>query len=217
MTKYWGVLLAGMALSVGVAFADDPKTMLKFVYHDTNPAFEPGSFAALTKTVYLWGAEKGRIEEQEDPQMHLKGLVVVCGKDLWMINLVNKTGNHSVDPSPTHNFYMTIWANQAHHSTELTNFSMGHELAYMKDHHVQPIHVSGGASQDDTDVYKTTIEGLKITFTVAAKTQIPQSVEVADGDKVLTHVIYDSYEELPVDPSLFAPPADVTIKERSGQ
>jgi len=200
-------LLAG-----GVARAD-ANTMSRIVFHQAGPDIDPASFAARPKTIYQWGAEKGRVEEATDPEHQLTGLLIVDGADAWMLNLYAQTGNHVIDPGPTHNFYVPIVPpTGAHAKPPVSDFLIGHELEFMQHHQAQPV----ATQRDDkaAQFYQCEAEGYTLQLYVDATTRLPVESDVLKDGKVITRLIYDDYEPaLPADPSLFRPPAGLLISD----
>src|SRR5262245_10654807 len=74
-----------------------PDKMIKVVFRDETPGLDSSSFAARPKTLYRLGTRYGRLEEVLDSENHRKGLMIANEPDMWMIDLVTKTGQHMVD------------------------------------------------------------------------------------------------------------------------
>ncbi len=191
-------------------YAED--SMMKIVYRHVGSNVIPGSFAATPLTLYRWGSTKLRAEEMPDPSMRLHGLIITNEKDIWMINLWNKTGKHAIDPGPTYNSHSPIIPPEPGRIPRASKFEFGKELLFMKDKGVKPkIEL---VKNENFLVYECEEEGLLIRLYVSPKTKQPVSVSVTEGANVLTQLEYDEYQpSLSPDASLFSPPKGIIFSE----
>lgn len=205
------LIAIAFAATLGAAWADEPMT--KIVFRAVEPEMPAEAFAAKPKTLYLWTATRMRTEEMPDPAMKLQGLVIANGKDIWMINLWDKTGRHIIDPGPTYNAHAPIVPPDGQGKpTRAADFEMGREMAYMTAHHAQQ--PKGLLDGVERIIYEATQDGLKLRLYVAEDTQLPVGVSVDEGDRRLLRMTYDFYStNLPADPALFQPPPGIQITE----
>src|SRR5437016_2362858 len=63
-----------------------PQKLLRIVTQDASPGVPAGSFATQPKTTYRLGKTFARVEEAEDREHGIHGLVVVNSPDNWMVN-----------------------------------------------------------------------------------------------------------------------------------
>lgn len=92
--------------------ADDmPQTMTKMEVHLEGPQVVAGSFSAKPKVIYRAGTRYCRLEEAEDTENKIHGLLVLNEPDAWMANLYDKSARHIVDPGPTLKCKLPILAN----------------------------------------------------------------------------------------------------------
>jgi hypothetical protein len=75
-----------------------PPKLLRIVTQDVSPGVPAGSFATQPKTVYRLGKTYARVEEADDREHKIHGLIVVNSPDSWMVNLAEGTGRHAHDP-----------------------------------------------------------------------------------------------------------------------
>src|SRR5262245_48774168 len=114
-----------------------PEKMIRVVFRDATPGLDSNSFSAKPKTLYRLGTRYGRLEEALDSENHIQGLMIANEPDLWMINLVTKSGQHIMDTGEPYYFHAPVFG--APDAPELLkSFEFGCELAYMKEKSVSP-------------------------------------------------------------------------------
>jgi len=209
-------LLLLLLLATTTLTADDtPKTMTKIEVHLEGPGVMAGSFSAKPKVMYRSGARYCRIEEAEDTENKIHGLAIVNEPDAWMVNLYDKSARHIVDPGPTFNCKLPIFANvdpKDEAAILYPDLQFGSELKFFKK-----MGSTGGPGPEE-DGKKTTQYVIEIgrtrfvMLTVSTPSERPLAVGRAVGDKGEVF-IYTSYEEMPFDPKLFARPDGVKISE----
>jgi len=109
------ILSLTVALSATLAAQQPatPKTMTKIEVILQSPDSPEGSFAAKPRVMYFAGTAYGRVEEALDTVQNTHGLAIIHEPDFWMINLVDNTAHHAVDPGPTFNIHMPIFPKRA--------------------------------------------------------------------------------------------------------
>jgi hypothetical protein len=194
---------------------DTPKTMTKIEVHLEGPEVMAGSFLAQPKVIYRAGTKYCRVEETQDSQNKIHGLLIVNEPDAWMINLSDKSARHVVDPGPTFNCKLPMFA-QVDSKDEgamlYQNLQFGRELAFFKQMGAtgQPGPEEGGKK---TTQYAIEIGSTRfLMFTVGAPNEHPLAVARSVGAKGEVF-IYTAYEEVPFDSKLFARPDDIKISE----
>jgi hypothetical protein len=194
---------------------DSPKTMTRIEVHLEGPLIVAGSFSAKPKVMYRAGTKYCRIEEAEDTENRIHGLLIVNEPDAWMVNLYDKSARHIVDPGPTFNCKLPIFANvdpKDEAAILYPDLQFGSELKFFKKMG------STGAPGPEEDGKKTTQYVIEIgstrfvMLTISTSSERPLAVGRAVGDKGEVF-IYTSYEEIPFEPKVFARPDDVKISE----
>src|SRR5262249_45943369 len=102
-----------------------------------SPDAPAGSFAAKPKVMYRAGDRYCRVEEAPDPDHRIHGLMVINEPDWWMVNLFSKTARHGIDPGPTFNCQLVIFANGSPESLDedsklIMQLEFGRELEFFK-------------------------------------------------------------------------------------
>jgi hypothetical protein len=194
---------------------DTPKTMTRIEVHLEGAEIMAGSFLAQPKVIYRAGTKYCRVEEAEDSQNKIHGLLIVNEPDAWIINLCDKSARHVVDPGPTFNCKLPVFT-QVDSKDEgamlYQNLQFGNELNFFKQMGAagQPGPEEGGKK---TTQYVIEIGSTRfLMFTVDAPSERPLAVGRAVGGKGEVF-IYTAYVEVPFDPKLFARPDGVNISE----
>jgi hypothetical protein len=131
-------LLLFVCLLGSVSVAEQPlKTMTKVVVVLQGVNAPAGSFAAKAKVMYRAGTRYCRVEEEPDPENGIHGLMIINEPDYWMVNLLAKTARHGIDPGPTFNCRLVIFANGTpesldEESKEIMKLEFGRELEFFK-------------------------------------------------------------------------------------
>jgi hypothetical protein len=104
-------LLVVVFALAGVMFGQQPPkvmTRVEVTFH--SPDVPEGSFAAKPKVFYRAGDRYCRIEEAADTENGLHNLMIINEPDYWSVNLIAKTAQHGVDPGPTFNCHLPMFA-----------------------------------------------------------------------------------------------------------
>jgi|SRR5580704_636670 hypothetical protein len=186
-----------------------PKTMTKIEVVLQGPNIPAGSFAAKPKVMYRAGTRYCRIEEAEDTENGIHGLAIINEPDSWMVNLTTKTGRHVVDPGPTFNCHLPLFADDP--GKEATGLEFGWEMQFFK---------SKGASSHQGEVlqgkqttqYQVEIGSSKLALFTYGTPERPLAVGRVRGDDGEIYW-YSGFGELPFDVKLFARPEGIKIDE----
>jgi hypothetical protein len=194
---------------------DTPKTMTKIEVHLEGPEVIAGSFSAKPKVIYRAGTRYCRVEEAEDTENKIHGLLIVNEPDAWMVNLYDKSARHIVDPGPTFNCKLPIFAKvdpKDEAAILYQDLQFGSELKFFKKMG------STGQPGPEEDGKKATQHTIEIgstrfmMFTISTPNERSLAVGRAVGDKGEVF-IYTTYEEIHFDAKLFARPDGAKISE----
>lgn len=207
MLAYRGVksLIVVLILSLTLA-AEQPKSMIKIEVILQSPDVPATSFGAKPKIMYRAGSKYCRIEEQSDPDHGIHALVIVNEPDAWMVNLISKTAKHVIDPGPTLNCRLPIFADDPRLALEF-----GKELEYFRSKGA--VSEKGPVMQTkETTAYKLDLEGIDLGMFTYGTPERPLAVVRVRGEK--SEIFwYSGYGDLPFDLELFTKPDNVRIEE----
>jgi hypothetical protein len=201
------------AIAVG---EQSPEWMTKLSVRLQRPEIPEESFAAKPKLMYRAGNRYCRTDELPDPENGIHGLVIINEPDVWMVNLLTKTARHFVDPGPTFNCHLAVFAGEQVKSTAdmknpLLELEFGQEIAYFK---AKGATVKQGSVLRDkpTSVYTLGVGDSQLFLFTTGTPERPWAVARHHGN--ISEIFwYGTYEQLPFDPKLFAKPEDVKIEE----
>src|SRR5713226_2198336 len=127
-----------LCLCCAAAGEDVPPMMTKLTVKLESPDIPKDSFAAQAKLMYRAGSSYCRIEENPDPEQGIHGLLITNGPDVWMVNRLDKTARHILDPGPTYNCRLPMFANGENNKSAkdlkkpIVQLEFGRELEYFK-------------------------------------------------------------------------------------
>jgi hypothetical protein len=210
------LLLLICVLAGAISAQEPPKTMTKIEVVLQSPDAPAGSFATKPRVFYRAGNQYCRVEEAPDPDQGIHGLMIINEPDYWIVNLFSKTARHGVDPGPTFNCRLTIFANGTpqsldDESKQIMQLEFGRELEFFK---------SRGAIPKKGPVLQTK-ETIGYTIAVGTKTlalftygtpERPLAVSQQRNGKNDIYW-YSGYGQMDFDPRLFAKPEGVKIEE----
>jgi hypothetical protein len=202
--RLWKMLCLSVLLSSTALRAQQtPKVMMRVEVVLEGPDVPAGSFATKPKVMYRAGSRYCRIEEAPDAERGIHGLAIVNEPDYWMVNLMDKTAQHAVDPGPTFNCHLPIFPDAD------KNLEFGLEPEYFKNK---------GASRQEgsvlqgkqTTLYKVNIGDAILAMFTYGSPERPMAVSRVHGEKGEIFW-FRGWGDLPFDAKLFAKPEDVKI------
>jgi hypothetical protein len=214
MRRAWLATLAIPLISItGVCADDPPKTMIRIIAQMSGTEIPAGSFAEKPKT--MWRASNGycRIDEEPDPAQGLHLRTIMNEPDSWLVDLANRRAKHMVDPGPTFNCRMPIFA----FSMEMYKSKVG-ELEY--GHEIDFFHKNGAKQVDGpelesfkTNYYQVTVDDMTLTLVERVDVHVPILIGLIQGQKMtkVRYLLWD--DQAPFKADLFAKPTDVAMEE----
>ncbi|HEY0784111.1 MAG TPA: hypothetical protein VGE98_16760, partial [Thermoanaerobaculia bacterium] len=160
-----------------------------------------------TTTVYRLGSQQGRIEETPAPGSKQAKLVVVNGKDLWMRDRADATGQHLVDTSTHLAFRAPLLPEEA--PASWSGLEVGCEVAFLKARGATVNRTAAGSE------WTLSADGLRVTLTTDASGR-PKELELRGNGMSYRTKYLDYQVDLPADPSRFAKPPGKFV-ESSGR
>ena len=209
--------LALICVLTGAILAEEPpKTMTKIEVILQSPDAPEGSFAAKPKVFYRAGNRYCRVEEAPDPDHGIHGRIIINEPDWWMVNLFSNTARHGLDPGPTFNCRLTIFANGSPKSIDdkdkqIMQLEFGRELEFFKSKGAIP--KKGPVLQTkDTIGYMVDVGTTTLALFTYGAPERPLAVS-QDHDGKTDIYWYSSYGQIEFDPKLFTKPENVKIEE----
>jgi hypothetical protein len=208
--------LFALLLSTPLLAQQPSKIMTKMVVQLQGTDVPVESFAAKPKTMYRAGTQFCRVEEMPDPEHGIHGLMITNEPDAWMVNLETKSAQHMVDPGPSFNCRMPIFASfllqiPQDEAKQFGALEFGYELDFFKTKGASP-HPGGILQGKETMSYKLQFGESSVALFTYGTPERPLAAAWIRGEK---HEIfwYSGYGELNFDPKLFAKPDHVTIED----
>ncbi len=199
------LFLLVVALAHASSGQQPPTVMTKVEVVLEGPDIPAGSFATKPKVMYRAGSRYCRIEEAPDPDNGIHGLAIISEPDAWMVNLLNKTAKHMVDPGPTFSCRLPIFPDTD------KNLEFGLELEYFKSRGATP--QKGPVLQTkSTTRYMVEVADAKLALFTYGPPERPLAVSRVRGDKGEIFW-FKGHGDLPFEPALFAKPENVKIDE----
>jgi len=183
-----------------------PKVMTKVEVFLEGPDIPAGSFATKPRVMYRAGNRYCRTEEAPDPENGIHLLAIVNEPDYWMVNLLSKTAKHAVDPGPTFNCHLPIFAD-----TE-KDLEFGFEMEYFKSKGAIP--QKGPVLQTkSTTLYKVDVRGSTLALFTYGTPERPMAVSRVRGEKGEIYR-FSGWGDIRFEPTLFAKPEGVKIEDQ---
>jgi hypothetical protein len=214
MKNPWLAALVMLLVSGSGFCADDPpRTMIHVIVQLSGTDIPEGSFAGKPKT--LWRATNSycRSDEEPDPAQGLHLSIIMNEPDSWLVDLANNRAKHMVDPGPTFNCRLPIFAfSMELLKSKVGGLEYGHELEFFQ---------KNGAKQVDgpelksfkANYYEVALDGMVLKLVERVDIHAPILISLLQGEKV-TSVRYLLWEDqIPFKADLFAKPTGVSIEE----
>ena len=207
-------LLLALVASPAVAETCAPAKLMKIVTRSVGPDLTPGSFRAAPVTLYRQGSRFLRNEESADLAGGQHVLAIVASPDVWIVNRLDRTGRHLLDPGPTYEARAPIVAGQGV-PLAFTELEFGCEARFARGR-------AREAGVRDVAGRPARIhalqEGDRRLEILLYETGTPAEVSYFQGTTAILTIVYDTYEvALPDNPGLFAKPEGYVISEASSQ
>jgi hypothetical protein len=210
------LLLIVCALAGAMFGQQPPKMMTRVEVTFHSPDVPEGSFAAKPKVFYRAGDRYCRVEEASDPEHGLHNLMIVNEPDYWSVNLLAKTAQHGIDPGPTFNCHLPVFAYGSPQSLdeetkEIRQLEFGRELEFFESKGAVP-EAGPKFAEHETTMYRAQVGAAVLMLFVAKSPELPVAMSLKRGDKTEIFLV-SQYARMEFDPKLFAKPADLKIQD----
>jgi hypothetical protein len=214
MRNIWLITVAICILPLGAFCTDDVPTKMTHVIAQISGTDIPAdAFAGKPKT--MWRASKAycRIDEEPDPEQGLHLRIIMNEPDSWLVDLANNRAKHMLDPGPTFNCRMPIFAfDMSMVKGKIGELEYGRELEFFQ---------KNGAKQVDgpklesfaANYYELTIDGMLLTLVERVDIHAPIMIGLIQGQKItkVKYLLWD--DQIPFKIDLFAKPTGVNMEE----
>jgi hypothetical protein len=191
--------------------ADTPSKMIHVIVQMSGPDISAESFAAKPKIFWRASSQYCRIDEEPDPANGIHGRMVVNEPDAWLINLEDQTAKHVLDPGPTFNCRLPIFAFDPETvKSKIGELEIGRELDFFHANGAKLI--DGPKLSFETKCYELEIADSVLRLVERVDIHAPILIVWVRGDKVY-QARYLLWDEVPFNADLFAKPTAVKIQE----
>ena len=174
---------------------------------------ETATFAGKPKTMWRASNSYCRTDEEPDLEHGLHLRTVMNEPDAWLVDLANNRAKHMVDPGPTVNCRMPIFAfDMAMVKGKIGELEFGRELDFFQ---------KNGAKQIDgpqlesfkANYYELKVDGMVLRLVERADIHAPILIGLAQGERItkVRYLLWD--DQVPFKVDLFAKPTGMNIEE----
>jgi hypothetical protein len=207
------VALVSILAAAGMAAECSPPKLLRIVTQNASPGIPTGSFATQPKTIYRLGKTFARIEEVEDREHKIHGLIVVNSPDSWMVNLADGTGRHALDPDHDPKVVMPVFEPGVFGGSlppEFMKLEIGCEVAFFEawKSPIGSLKTPGG--QKIKQAFG--VGDYKLVLVRGSATGPPEMLLLLEKGEIVFALKYLGFEEAATDMKLFAKPEGVRFE-----
>ena len=200
-----------LALPRVAVCAEKPSKMTHAIVQMSGTDISADSFFAKPKTLWRASNQYCRVDEEPDPDKGIHGRLVINEPDAWLINLADNTAKHMLDPGPTFNCRLPIFAMDAEMAkSKIGELEVGRELVFFHANGARLI--EGPKLQFETNYYELTIGDSVLRLVERVDIHAPILIGLARGDKEYK-ARYLLWDEVPFKADLFEKPTGVETKE----
>lgn len=214
MKSLWPAAVMALAGAMSGFSADNaPSKMTHLIVQMSGTDIPAGSFAGRPKTMWRASNSYCRIDEEPDPEQGLHLRTIMNEPDAWLVDLANNRAKHMVDPGPTFNCRMPIFAfDMATAKSKVGELEFGHELEFFQK--------NGAKKVDGPDLkgfkanyYELMVDGAVLKLVERVDIHAPILIGLVQAARVTTarYLLWD--DQVPFNADLFAKPTGVKIEE----
>ena len=208
------ILLAlAMLMPFVTAHADcNPPGLFRIVSANSSPGSPKDSFARKPKVTYRAGNGLVRQEEMPDTAGGVHQLSVIHWPDLWVVNLLTKTGEHVVDDSPKSGVHVAALGVEPSDGLPpaWAELEFGCEWDFFAANKAKQV----PTEKHDMTKHQLTDGAWRVTLMTARDSQVPWALMLSKNDNVVYAIRYVAYEHRDeIDPALFTKPEGIKFEE----
>lgn len=214
MKNIWLTAVAAFILPLGAFCADDvPTKMIHVIVQMSGTDIPEGSFAGKPKTIWRASHSFCRSDEEPDPEQGLHLSIIMNEPDSWLVDLANNRAKHMVDPGPTFNCRLPIFAfDMAMVKGKIGELEYGHELEFFQKNGAKQ--VDGPQLQSfKANYYELVVDGMLLKLVERVDIHVPILIGLVQGEKItqVRYLLWD--DQVPFKADLFAKPTGVSMEE----
>jgi hypothetical protein len=191
--------------------AETPSKMTHAVVQMSGTDISADSFSAKPKIFWRASNQYCRVDEEPDPEKGIHGKLIVNEPDAWLVNLADNTAKHVLDPGPTFNCRLPIFAlDQEMAKSKIGELEIGRELDFFRSNGAKL--TKGPKLQFEANYYELTVGNSVLRLVERVDIHAPILIGLERGDKVYK-ARYLLWDEVPFKADLFAKPTGVKIEE----
>jgi hypothetical protein len=212
MRNLWLAAFTLLLIPAATFCADEPPTtMIHMIVQMSGTDFPEGSFATKPKTMWRAGNSYCRSDEEPDPQRGLHLRLIISEPDSWLVDLANNRAKHMVDPGPTFNCGLPIFAFSPElYKSKVGKLEFGHELEFFQKNAAKQV---TGLALDSFKANYYELDGMTLKLVERVDIHVPIMIGLLQGGKT-TSVRYLLWEDhVPFKANVFAKPTGVNIEE----
>jgi hypothetical protein len=191
---------------------------MKIVFSRSGPTIAPNSADAQPITLYKAGDKYSRIEYPDDPANHTHTLVITKEPDNWVINLVDHTAHHTLDPGPTFiSRNLIVWSPKPRGAPDpykaFRELEFGSEPAFFRQKGARDLGVRKMAGKN-AKALAVKDGGTEVTLFLDPETDKPLQLDLTEDGKLALSFHYLEYNTgVSFDPTLFEVPKGTKVTE----
>lgn len=199
-------VLAGTAVS-----ADPPSKMIHAVVQMSAKDIPADSFFNKPKVYWRASNRYCRVDEEPDPEKGIHGRLLMNEPDAWLINLADNTAKHMLDPGPTFNCRLPIFAmSEEMARSKIGEIEIGRELDFFQHNGAKL--VAGPKLHFEAKYYELQVGDWTVNLVERVDIHAPIMIGLVSREKSYT-ARYLLWEEVPFKGDLFAEPSGFKIEE----
>jgi hypothetical protein len=208
----FAVLLFSGIVGIGIQNSTTPAKMTRVIAQMSGSNIPADSFSTQPKTYWRAGTKYCRVDEQPDTKNGIHGSLIINEPDSWLVNLSNNSAKHVVDPGPTFNCKLPLFALDPEMAkSKVGELEFGQEIEFFR---------SNGATMSDgpklqfkANYYTLTLGDSVLKLVERDDIHAPIMIALIRGGDIV-QIRYSLWEDqIPFKADLFAKPAGVTIEE----
>jgi hypothetical protein len=204
-------IVLALVLPCSGVCADTPSKMIHAIVQMSGTDIADESFAAKPKIFWRASNQYCRVDEERDPANGIHGRLVFNEPDAWLVNLADQTAKHVLDPGPTFNCRLPIFAFDPDMvRSKVGELEIGRELDFFHTNGAKLI--EGPKLSFEANYYELKIADSVLRLVERIDIHAPILIVLVRGDKQYK-ARYLLWDEVPFKADLFAKPTVVKIEE----